>query len=509
MLTKEEVRNLLTQLESENIERTRAFDKADKMGQAISAFANDLSGRGKSGYLFLGVENDGKISGKRIDDEQLTSLGGLKTDGALLPPPAMAMEVFHFDEGDVVVVEVFPSAYPPIRYRGQAWVRIGARKALASDEDLHVFAERRMAAGVRFEEQPCMAARLEDLDVDIFRNHYLPQAIKAEIIDDDVRSVKEQMSALRFYDRRKDAPTNLGMLLFGKHPEMYIPSAYLQYVKYGAEDNGGAILTEHAYKGPLIKTIVELDAFVKVGVSASRPVKISALQEKMICDYPDWSMRELLLNAIIHRDYQIGNAPIKFYEYSNRIEITNPGGLFGQANPENFPYVNDYRNPLLAEAMKIMGYVNKYNRGISKIKKEMEENGNPNPIFDVNKLTEFRVTLRPSVGGIKTINAKSGTINGGINGEVGTINGKSGEINAKRGEINGGINGKSGEINAKRGEIKIYSAICDNPGIKRERLLLLTKIPLRTIDRNVKRLTDAKKIEYRGSKRTGGWFPRT
>ncbi len=82
MLKKEEVRTLLTQLESENIERTRAFDKADKMGQAISAFANDLSGRGKSGYLFLGVENNGKISGKRIDDEQLTSLGGLKTDGA-------------------------------------------------------------------------------------------------------------------------------------------------------------------------------------------------------------------------------------------------------------------------------------------------------------------------------------------------------------------------------------------------------------------------------------------
>ena len=467
MLTKEEVKILLTQLESENIERTRAFDKAEKMGQAISAFANDVNGRGKSGYLFLGVENDGKISGKRIDDEQLTSLGGLKTDGALLPPPAMAIEVFHFDEGDIVVVEVFPSSYPPIKFRGQAWVRIGARKALASDEDLHILTERRMAAGMRFEEQPCLAAQFNDMDIDIFRNHYLPQAVKSEVIDEDTRDVKEQMAALRFYDRNKEAPTNLGMLLFGKHPELYIPSAYLQYVKFGAEDNGGTILTEHAYKGPLIKTIIELDAFVKVGISASRPVKISALQEKTICNYPDWSMRELLLNAIIHRDYQIGNAPIKFYEYSNRIEITNPGGLFGQAKPDNFPYVNDYRNPLLAEAMKVMGYVNKYNRGIAKIKKEMEENGNPNPIFDVNKLTEFRVTLRPAIGE---------------------------------------INGESGEIN---GEMKIYSAICKNPGIKREKLFLLTEIPLRTIDRIVKRLKDAKKIEYRGSKRIGGWFVRT
>ena len=102
MLTETTLRNLLTDLESETVERTRAFDKAEKMGQAISAFANDLAGRKTSGYLLLGVENNGQISGKRITDEQLASLGGLKTDGALLPPPAMAIEVFHLTEGDVV-----------------------------------------------------------------------------------------------------------------------------------------------------------------------------------------------------------------------------------------------------------------------------------------------------------------------------------------------------------------------------------------------------------------------
>ncbi len=505
MLTESELRKMLMDLESETVERTRAFDKADKIGQAISAFANDLGGHKKPGYLLLGVENDGRIFGKRIDGEQLTSLGTLKTDGTLLPPPAMAINTIHFPEGDVVVIEVFPSAYPPIRYRGQVWVRVGARKALASEEDLHILAERRQAAGVRFEECPCPAARLDDMDLDLFRNLYLPRAIKAEVIDDDERPIKEQMAALRFYDRKTDSPTNLGLLLFGRHPEMYIPSAYLQYVKFDSINNGGTILAEHAYKGPLIQTIAELDAFVKVGISSPRPVKISALQEKTVCDYPDWSMRELLLNAVIHRDYQIGNAPVKFYEYSNRIELSNPGGLYGQANPENFPYVNDYRNPLLAEAMKIMGYVNKYNRGIAKIKKEMESNGNPPPVFDVNKITEFRVTLRPSVGEIKTQN-------GEVRGEIKAKNGEVGEIKAQNGEINGEvgeIKAQNGEINGDSGEIKIYDAIANNPGIKREALLLMTGISLRTIDRIVKRLTDDKKIEYRGSKRTGGWFVRT
>ena len=156
------------------IERTRAFDKADKMGQAICAFANDLADRRIPSYLLLGVENDGKISGRRIDDEHLTSLGGLKTEGNLLPPPAMALDVFHFAEGDVVVITVFPSAYPPIRYQGQVWIRVGARKALATDEDIHILEERRVKNGRRFEELPCLAARIEDLDLDIFRTQYLP-----------------------------------------------------------------------------------------------------------------------------------------------------------------------------------------------------------------------------------------------------------------------------------------------------------------------------------------------
>jgi len=489
-LTEDELRRMMTDLESENVERTRAFDKADKMGQAICAFANDLSGRGVPGYLLLGVESNGELSGKRIDDEHLTSLGGLKTEGNLLPPPAMALDVFHFDQGDVAVITVFPSAYPPIRYQGQVWVRIGARKALATEEDIHLLEEKRQRNGRRFEERPCHAARMEDMDLELFRTQYLPRAIQSEVIEEDGRPVREQLASLRFYDRDADVPTNLGMILFGKHPEMYIPSAYLQYVKFAASDNAGDILTEHAYKGPLLKIIAELDGFIKVGIASPRSVRVSSLREEIVKSYPDWSIRELLLNAVIHRDYQIGNAPIKFYDYNGlRLEITNPGGLYGQATPDNFPHVNDYRNPLLAEAIKVMGYVNKFNRGISKVKAELEKNGNPPPVFDVNKRTEFRVTLRPVPD----------------NRDKQALFLPDGKINEPLNEPNGKINLVNGKIS---GEKKIIHAIAEHPGIKREGLFLETQIPLRTIDRILRRLRDGAdaRIEYRGSRKTGGWF---
>ena len=70
-----------------------------------------------------------------------------------------------------------------------------------------------------------------------------------------------------------------------------------------------------------------------------------------------------------------------------------PEGLYGEARPENFPSVNDYRNPLVAEAMRVMKYVNKFNRGVTRVQEMLKDNGNPPAEFDVNTMTAFRVNI--------------------------------------------------------------------------------------------------------------------
>lgn len=79
------------------------------------------------------------------------------------------------------------------------------------------------------------------------------------------------------------------------------------------------------------------------------------------------------MNAVCHRDYE-GNGPIQFYQYDDRIEILNPGGLYGKANPKNFPWVNDYRNGVIAEAMKVIGFVNRFSRGVQRVQEELKDN---------------------------------------------------------------------------------------------------------------------------------------
>ncbi len=520
-MTEADLRKLLTAFESERVERTRSFNNLDKMGQAVCAFANDISASGEVGYLLLGVDDDGKIAGKRIDDERWTALGGLKTDGNLLPPPSISMEKFSLDEGDVIAIKVFPSAYPPIRYNGEVWIRVGPRKCKAREDDIRILTERRARFGTRDEELPCERAKMGDLDVELFTAFYLPRAIDAQVIEEDDRTTVEQMAALRFYSQDKNCPTNLGVLLFARHPEHFIPSAYVQYVKFAGADNAGDVLQENVFRGPLVKVVQDLDVFVKTGPAATRPVLTTAMREDPVSRYSAWALREFLMNAIIHRDYFLGNAPIKFYEYDeSRMEISNPGGLYGRANPDNFPFVNDYRNPLLAEAMKVLGVVNKYNRGVTKANRELEKNGNPPAQFDVNKLTEFRVTvLARSESG--QINLESGQMNpesGQINLESGQINLESGQINPESGQINlesGQINPESGQIN----QVKPYNTdaqdravlevIRNNPGIKLDAIFLEIKTSTRSVRRVLERLSLSDKIEYRGSKRTGGWFVKT
>jgi ATP-dependent DNA helicase RecG len=113
---------------------------------------------------------------------------------------------------------------------------------------------------------------------------------------------------------------------------------------------------------------------------------------KYVSSYPLRAVKELLFNAVIHKNYQ-SNAPIKFYEFSDRIEISNAGGLYVKALPENFPNENDYRNPALSEAVKNLGFVNGFNVGVEAAITALGKNGSPAPEFLKDQPFSFLVKI--------------------------------------------------------------------------------------------------------------------
>lgn len=396
MVTKDEVLELLRSTETYRIERTISTGDMDKFQEAICAFSNDLPNSREKGYLILGVHDNGVLSGLRVDDALMKKIAGIRSDGNILPLPMMSVERFEFTEGDLLVVEVSPALVPPVRYRGRTFIRIGPRRDIATEAEERVLLEKRTSYMATFDAMPCFGSSLKDIDALFVKNEYLPQIIDSDVLMADKRSLQEQLAAIHLYDIVNDCPTNAAIILFGKNASFFLHGCYVQYVHFAGEDTGSEILNERQIRGSLCSILPKLESFVKDAIVTARPMPVSMLREQIVFNYPELALRELLMNACMHRDYQ-SNMPIRIYQFSNRIEILNAGGLYGEARPENFPTVNDYRNPIIAEAMRGMKYVNMFNRGVQRVKNMLRENGNPEPKFNVSKVTAFEVMVYPSM----------------------------------------------------------------------------------------------------------------
>ncbi|MGO9228184.1 MAG: ATP-binding protein [Bryobacteraceae bacterium] len=374
MIQADELITLLAKGEADRIERTVSTKDTDKFSEAVTAFANDLPYHRLPGYLVIGVHDDGTPSGLDVTDQLLQNLGGLKTDGNIQPLPSLNVAKFSLPGGDVAVVEVLPSDLPPVRYKGRTWIRVGPRKAIANQQEERILTEKRIAHARSFDALPCLGSSIDELATDLFRNTYLSQAVAPEVIAENNRDLGTQLGSLRFYDVDKQCPTNAGILLFGRNPLQWLPGAYIQFLRLVGSSLTGDILVEKALSGDLLTVLRDLESLVELHIE-SRPAAASPLRERQVVNYPRVALRELLMNAVLHRSYE-SSAPIRFYWFSDRVEIQSPGGLYGVASPENFPNQNSYRNPVLAEAMKALGFVNRFGRGVLRAQEALTQNGN-------------------------------------------------------------------------------------------------------------------------------------
>lgn len=393
MITETELLELMDDLESFRVERTTSINDTAKFSEAICAFANDLPGSNLPGYLLVGIDNAGTPSGLQATDQLLTNLAGITADGNVLPAPAaVAYKITLTDgRGDIAVVEVTPSEFPPVRYKGRVYVRRGPRKAIANEAEERLLTERRTATALTFDAQPCLGATLDDLALNVFTINYLPLAVSEDVLEENDRSIELQLSSLRFFDLRRNVPTYAGIILFAKDSRQWLPDNFVQYVRYDGNDMSGDVTAERRFGGDLYSMLHELEIFAG-GLPSTRPVGTSSMKEATVADYPAAALREFLLNAVMHHAF---DAPsfIRIMQFDDRIEIQNPGPLYGYANPGNFPRQTSYRNPVIAEAMKVLGFVNRFGRGVERAQAALARNGNPPAEFIFGD-TFFAVIMR-------------------------------------------------------------------------------------------------------------------
>jgi len=188
--------------------------------------------------------------------------------------------------------------------------------------------------------------------------------------------------------------TVLGLLVLGKQPRDVIPNSYIQFLRIDGSELSDPIVDDETIDGTILEILGRIDDKLRAHISTGVDLTGSDKEQRR-STYPLAALQQLMRNAVMHRAYEATNAPVRVTWFNDRIEIHNPGGAYGTVTRENFghPGVTDYRNPNLAEAMKVMGYVQRFGVGIATAKKELEKNGHPEPEFVVEDAF-VQVTIR-------------------------------------------------------------------------------------------------------------------
>lgn len=385
-LPNEELESLLADLESDRAERKESFkgDAPEKVRQAICAFANDLPGYKAAGVVFIGVKDDGSPSGLPVTDELLLKLADIRSDGLIQPMPTMTVEKRVLGGAEVAVITVMPADAPPVRYRGRTYIRTGPRRDIASQQDERILSERRRHRDLPFDLQPVSFASLQDLSRAVFEEEYLPGSFSRDVLIANHRSYEERLASCRMIESVDNpTPTVLGSLVLGNRPRDLVPSAYIQFLRIDGTELHDPIMDAAEIDGRLGEIVSRTDDKLRANISTGVDLT-SADVEQRRPDYPLAALQQLVRNAIMHRVYEGTGAPIRITWFTDRIEISNPGGPYGIVTTTNFgaPGVTDYRNRYLAEAMKTLGYVQRFGVGIAIARKQLADNGNPPPSFD-------------------------------------------------------------------------------------------------------------------------------
>lgn len=357
---------------------------ATAIAENLVAFANS-----DGGTLVLGVNAEGRLGTIFTTEEAADAL--MAAQRLCRPPvPTQWQPQEPVAGGAIVVLRVDRSGEVHSLEDGRILVRKGGENAQPDGVELDRLLSGRPATD--FEIQPVAGATREDLDDDVISDYLERRQARNPrhtILPKD--KLLQQIGALS--DER--IPTVSGMLLFGKEPQLFLPQSRAIFVKFadtgprGPEGSFGYGRREE-FIGPLPGIIDR--AWRVMWEEMDKRAVVHGLQRQEETEYPSSAVREALVNAVAHRDYRLTGRSIEIRMYTDRMEITSPGGLPAHITVDNIVEEHYSRNPRLVNGLYQWGYIEELGLGVDRMIEDMVKAGHPPPQFEA-KSHRFTVTL--------------------------------------------------------------------------------------------------------------------
>lgn len=388
----------LQQLYSRGPGDTLAFEPENapvlRLAETFAALANS-----EGGTVLIGIDplNNAVKGVREVDAVREKALAaGLRCEPPLvLPRPSTVML-----DGKPLLLVTIPSGLPhAYALRGKYIERDGKKNRALGPRKLRDLLRNRGEGN--FEAQVLPGAALDELDrerVDSYAKLFLTDVSSRSRWDEGTLDLLYRRGCLT-KESSTYRPTVAGLLLFAHEPQRLLPSAEVVLVRYSGTEMSDTFIRETA-RGSLSEQIRAAESFLIANMRKGARIQEFRREEKP--EYPMPAVREVIVNAVAHRDYQIRGEEIRVLLFTDRIEVYSPGRLPGHITIENIVQERFARNEVIVQVLTDLGFVERLGYGIDRILRQMSDAGLPKPNF-AETANGFRVTLHGA--GEKFVNA--------------------------------------------------------------------------------------------------------
>ncbi len=466
------IENLLRQDENERLDFLPKPTE-DILAKRITALLN-----ARGGDIIIGVDNQKHVIGVSEDD-----MNGLSKALAsrIHPSAPIDAHVIDYEGKKVLLISVWEGSQKPYHCDGKIYQKLGYEIIVANPESIGNMLFERKKSDFNWERMPVLGAELEDLDIDEVRNTMKEYVrMKGDIIHD------EELFLIKNGLLKDGNLTNACIVLYAKSPAQFIPQTRIKLSVFTSDSNAD-LVEARLFEGNIFKNINAIFQFIDMTYSKS--VKIDGLFREERWNYPQVAVREGIMNAIVHRDYNSVNGFMHILLYPNRLEITNYGILpsMGSVIVKGGKGLSMLRNPDIAHQCYYRKLIEMMGTGIPRMIQDSKEHGFDIPVFEVKNQI-----VKVSFPNIHYLRAEK------------PLQGSASLMSHFEGVIEGVIEGVGKDIKEKLASI--LCVLNDLPGIRTTMLSNKTDIPVKSVERYVKRLKDVGLIYYSGSSKSGGYY---
>lgn len=381
MLSEIDVLKLIENGENSYVEFKEDAVDNKKVAREIIGLSNH-----KGGYIFLGVDDNKNLVGltRSDNEERVMNICHDMVKPRIIPTYYELM----IGEVKVGVIEIENGCNKPYYIEEKVRLAEGKTKTIRLYYTRHGSTTREIeerdelqrlfqaSQNIHFEIIPASYAKLDDLDMGAIVS-YLKSYRNVTTLVEDNKLVLLQSLELVTTVNDTSKPTIAGLLLFGKNRvSKYLPQAGVMCVKVKGTKITNDKIDHKFFEGNAFDNFSESVKFFSLYNTTSFVIEGSF--RKNIYDYPEKAFRELLVNALIHRDYTVAGSQISVWIYDDRVEIKSPGKLPNTVTVEKMKVGTRYhRNPVLVQYFYDADIVEKMGQGIPNANQWLKENGNP------------------------------------------------------------------------------------------------------------------------------------